>query len=111
MEIPAYPTEQIIAEKLSATFSFGTDNSRAKDYYDLFTIPKLENIDTKELYKSVRNTFTKRGDTKPLSFIMKEKWIRSEEMTIWKSSGKNIAQLTRLRIPFHLQIQSTKLIT
>ncbi|MEB6015931.1 nucleotidyl transferase AbiEii/AbiGii toxin family protein [Enterococcus faecium] len=68
VEIPAYPTEQIIAEKLSATFSFGTDNSRAKDYYDLFTIPKLENIDTKELYKSVRNTFTKRGDTKSLSF-------------------------------------------
>ena len=30
VEIPAYPTEQIIAEKLSATFSFGTDNSRAK---------------------------------------------------------------------------------
>ncbi|XIN53096.1 nucleotidyl transferase AbiEii/AbiGii toxin family protein (plasmid) [Enterococcus faecium] len=29
MEIPAYPTEQIIAEKLNATFSFGTDNSRA----------------------------------------------------------------------------------
>lgn len=66
--LESYPTEQIIAEKLSATFSFGTDNSRAKDYYDLFTIPKLENIDTKELYKSVRNTFTKRGDTKTLSF-------------------------------------------
>lgn len=68
VEIPAYPTEQIIAEKLSATFSFGTDNSRLKDYYDLFAIPKLENIDMKELYKSVRNTFTKRGDSKPLSF-------------------------------------------
>ncbi len=36
VEIPAYPTAQIIAEKLSATFSFGTDNSRAKDYYDLY---------------------------------------------------------------------------
>lgn len=68
VEIPAYPTEQIIAEKLSATFSFGTDNSRLKDYYDLFAIPKLENIDMKELYKSVRNTFTKRGDNKPLYF-------------------------------------------
>ncbi len=111
VEIPAYPTEQIIAEKLSATFSFGTDNSRAKDYYDLFTIPKLENIDTKELYKSVRNTFTKRGDTKPLSFYYEREMDRSGETTIWKSSGKNIAELTRLRIPFHLQIQSTKLIT
>ncbi|EPI03703.1 hypothetical protein D920_00288 [Enterococcus faecalis 13-SD-W-01] len=68
VEIPAYPTEQIIAEKLSATFSYGTDNLRAKDYYDLFTIPKLESLDDKELYKSVRNTFTKRGYTKPLSF-------------------------------------------
>nr|WP_260697401.1 nucleotidyl transferase AbiEii/AbiGii toxin family protein [Enterococcus mundtii] len=68
IHIPAYPTEQILAEKLHATFSFGIDNSRMKDYYDLFAIPKLENIDMKELYKSVRNTFTKRGDNKPLSF-------------------------------------------
>lgn len=44
-------------------------------------------------------------------FIMKEKWKRSEETTTWKNSGKNIVQLTRLRNPFHLQIQSTKLST
>lgn len=66
IEIPAYPTEQIIAEKLSATVNFGVDNSRAKDYYDLYTIPKFESINQRSLYKSVRNTFTKRGNLENL---------------------------------------------
>lgn len=61
-----YPTEQIIAEKLSATFDFLTDNSRGKDFYDLYTIPKMEKIDEKTLKDSVRNTFTRRGKTDPL---------------------------------------------
>ncbi len=30
--LESYPTEQIIAEKLSATFDFLTDNSRGKDF-------------------------------------------------------------------------------
>lgn len=66
IEIPAYPTEQVIAEKISATLSFGVDNSRAKDFYDLYTIPKLESIDQRSLYKSVRNTFSKRGNPEKL---------------------------------------------
>lgn len=67
IEIPAYPTEQIIAEKLSTTLSFGVDNSRAKDFYDLYTIPKLESIDWQSLYKSVRNTLTKRGNLEKMN--------------------------------------------
>ncbi|OQO39636.1 abortive phage infection protein, partial [Enterococcus hirae] len=64
--LESYPTEQIIAEKLSATFDFFTDNSRGKDFYDLYTIPKMEKIDEKTLKDSVRNTFTRRGKTDPL---------------------------------------------
>ncbi|PHL17879.1 nucleotidyl transferase AbiEii/AbiGii toxin family protein [Enterococcus faecium] len=64
--LESYPTEQIIAEKLSATFDFLTDNSRGKDFYDLYTIPKMEKIDEKTLKDSVRNTFTRRGKTDPL---------------------------------------------
>lgn len=87
IEIPAYPTEQVIAEKLSATLSFGVDNSRAKDFYDLYTIPKFETIDQRSLYKSVRNTFTQRGNRDKLqtyydrsiesiadSLELKERW-------------------------------------
>nr|WP_321572502.1 nucleotidyl transferase AbiEii/AbiGii toxin family protein [Enterococcus faecium] len=62
IHIPAYPTEQILAEKLHATFSFGKDNSRMKDFYDLYMIPKLERIDEKNLYKSVQGTFKERNN-------------------------------------------------
>lgn len=60
--ISAYPTEQILAEKLHATFSFSTDNSRMKDFYDLYTIPKLEEVNISNLYNSVKGTFTKRNN-------------------------------------------------
>jgi hypothetical protein len=66
IRLQSYPTEQIIAEKLSATFDFLTDNSRGKDFYDLYIIPKMEEIDEKTLSESVRNTFSKRGKTAPL---------------------------------------------
>ena len=59
--IEAYPTEQILAEKLSATFDFLTDNTRMKDFYDLYTIPKMEELNSAEdLKESVRRTFTQR---------------------------------------------------
>lgn len=60
IQIPAYPTEQIIAEKLHTTFAFGEDNSRMKDFYDLHVIPKLEELDDKKLFKSVKATFKHR---------------------------------------------------
>ncbi|OTN77922.1 hypothetical protein A5886_003023 [Enterococcus sp. 8G7_MSG3316] len=62
IRIPAYPTEQILSEKLHATFSFGTDNSRMKDFYDLYMITKLEPIDVKSLCESIHGTFTKRSN-------------------------------------------------
>lgn len=61
--IPAYPTEQILSEKLHATFSFGIDNSRMKDFYDMYMIPKLESIDAESLYKSIRGTFKQRSNS------------------------------------------------
>lgn len=60
IQIPAYPTEQIIAEKLHTTFAFGEDNSRMKDFYDLYVIPKLDELDDKKLFKSVNATFKHR---------------------------------------------------
>lgn len=63
IQIPAYPTEQILSEKLHATFSFGIDNSRMKDFYDMYMIPKLESIDAESLYKSIRGTFKQRSNS------------------------------------------------
>lgn len=79
--LESYPTEQIIAEKLSATFDFLTDNSRGKDFYDLYTIPKMEEIDEKTLKDSVRNTFSRREKTDPL------KTYYEKDMDVLKNSN------------------------
>lgn len=81
IHLESYPTEQIVAEKLSATFDFLTDNSRGKDFYDLYMIPKMEKIDDKTLMESVRNTFSKRGKTEPLKNYFQE------NMDLIKNSG------------------------
>ncbi|HHY2695524.1 TPA: nucleotidyl transferase AbiEii/AbiGii toxin family protein, partial [Enterococcus faecium] len=92
IHIPAYPTEQILAEKLHATFSFGKDNSRMKDFYDLYMIPKLERIDEKNLYKSVQGTFKERNNQSVFKHLydqempqlvkdegLREKWKRYQQ--------------------------------
>ena len=92
IHIPAYPTEQILAEKLHATFSFGKDNSRMKDFYDLYMIPKLERIDEKNLYKSVQGTFKERNNQSVFRHLydqempqlvkdegLREKWKRYQQ--------------------------------
>ncbi|MDB1689046.1 nucleotidyl transferase AbiEii/AbiGii toxin family protein [Enterococcus casseliflavus] len=81
IHLESYPTEQIVAEKLSATFDFLTDNSRGKDFYDLYMIPKMEKIDDQTLMESVRNTFSKRGKTEPLKNYFQE------NMDLIKNSG------------------------
>ncbi|MGM0216355.1 nucleotidyl transferase AbiEii/AbiGii toxin family protein [Enterococcus sp. AZ109] len=72
IQIAAYPTEQILAEKLSTTFGFLDVNSRAKDFYDLYKIPKMEPLDMVKVKNSVRNTFTKRGRPEPLKKYYEE---------------------------------------
>ncbi|EMF0063234.1 nucleotidyl transferase AbiEii/AbiGii toxin family protein [Enterococcus hirae] len=92
IHIPAYPTEQILAEKLHATFSFGKDNSRMKDFYDLYMIPKLERIDEKNLYKSIQGTFKERNNQSVFKHLydqempqlvkdagLREKWKRYQQ--------------------------------
>jgi len=61
VEIYAYPTEQIIADKLHAAVHFGLVNSRSKDFYDLYIMSHAEEVDSRKLYKSARNTFNRKG--------------------------------------------------
>ena len=62
-----YPVETIIAEKLQTLIERGSDNSRAKDIFDLyFYLPKAN---TKELLKAVASCFEYRGTEVPLDFI------------------------------------------
>ena len=59
----SYNLETIVAEKLETTVSRKTDNSRSKDFYDLYLIwtLKKEQLDRDNIISAVRTTFEYRG--------------------------------------------------
>lgn len=62
INIMAYPIETIIAEKFEAFISRGIDNTRMKDYFDLFMLISIRknDFDNSVLVKAIENTFNKR---------------------------------------------------
>jgi hypothetical protein len=63
--IRAYSPATVIAEKFQAVVALGIANSRMKDFYDLWTLPKAVNIDSLELADTIRGTLNRRGTAIP----------------------------------------------
>lgn len=65
INILSYNYETIIAEKYESIISRNIDNSRMKDYYDLYMFVNLkwDDIDKDVLYQAIRNTSKKRETT------------------------------------------------
>lgn len=63
--IRVYPLETTIAEKLHAMVQHGADNTRHKDYYDLWRISLLQPFDGALLATAVANTFATQGRLLP----------------------------------------------
>lgn len=61
----AYPRETVVAEKLEAIVELGMDNSRMKDYFDLWFIATTYEHDTDALRTAVRRTFERRKQVLP----------------------------------------------
>jgi predicted nucleotidyltransferase component of viral defense system len=59
-KIRAYPPAMVIAEKFQAMVALGAANSRMKDYYDLWAIPKTLAISYRELDAAIAATFERR---------------------------------------------------
>ena len=66
MDIMSYNLETIIAEKYESIISRNIDNTRMKDYYDLymFTTMKWKNVDKKVLIQAIYNTSKNRETEK-----------------------------------------------
>jgi len=58
--LQAYSIETTIAEKFEAMVSFGTINSRMKDFYDIYQILRRERIIGRVLKQAISQTFTAR---------------------------------------------------
>ena len=63
--IRAYSPATVIAEKFQAIVALGLANSRMKDIYDLWTLPKSVDIDIGDLTEAIHGTFTRRGSIVP----------------------------------------------
>ena len=65
--IRAYSPATVIAEKFQAVIALGIANSRMKDFYDLWTLPRAVNIDLVKLADTIRGTFNRRVTVIPAS--------------------------------------------
>jgi hypothetical protein len=61
----AYPRETVVAEKLEALVSLGMNNSRMKDFFDLWAIATMFDFDGAMLASAVAATFAKRNTPLP----------------------------------------------
>lgn len=60
-EVWGYPPETIFSEKLQTAISKGGQNTRMKDYYDLFKLSQSPLLDDQRLARSIQKTFAHRG--------------------------------------------------
>jgi len=58
--IRTYPKETVVAEKLQAIIYLGMQNSRMKDFFDLFWLSRVFPFDGHVLLKAIRATFQRR---------------------------------------------------
>jgi predicted nucleotidyltransferase component of viral defense system len=71
INILTYTVETVIAEKFETIISRGINNTRAKDFYDLYMLltSKRDLIDNQILIKAINNTFSYRNTKSYLSII------------------------------------------
>ena len=59
-KIYAYSIYSVISEKFEAIVSLAYDNSRFKDYYDIYVLSTTQDFDGKELLEAIKETFENR---------------------------------------------------
>lgn len=60
IDFPGYPIEQILVDKYYTMLAYGTDGTRAKDYYDMYLIPNLSKINYKDMHQMLKQTLNQR---------------------------------------------------
>lgn len=93
ISILAYNLETILAEKLETVISRSDQNTRPRDYYDIYVLTKLQahNIDLPSLKEALAVTCSKRGSAETVkgyiaimervksSAVMQEQWSKYQQ--------------------------------
>ncbi len=91
MDIPkinTYPIYTVIAEKLEAMVSLDIDNSRMKDFFDLWFLTQKFEIDSNELSKAIKNTFAQRNTAIPIgppTALTEEFYLNEDKNKQWQA--------------------------
>lgn len=56
-EVLAYPLETVISEKVHAMAQFGVENTRVKDYFDIWMLSRTHSFEAADLVSAIQRTF------------------------------------------------------
>lgn len=113
-DILAYPPEAIFAEKLQIAIKRGEQNTRMKDYYDLWKLSRLDSLDPSLVRSNMESIFNKR-QTKfayPIDFgsssfeKLQGYWasfVRKMKIEGAPSQLKDLVQILNQRLEFFYQ--------
>ncbi len=90
----AYAKELVVAEKLHAMVVHGMDNSRMKDYYDIWFLSKHFDFSNKRLSKAIQATFKRRKTALPSGWpvgLTAEFFTDSKVIIQWNAFWKKAA--------------------
>jgi hypothetical protein len=104
LEIAIYPPETIAAEKLQTCIVKRDDNSRMKDYYDLYLLRDV--VDIKKFHIVAKTTFAKRKTAYPGQLpekaekidLLETRWsnfLRSKQYRILKTVPKDFKEIMK----------------
>ena len=91
IKVMAYNTETIIAEKFEAIITRGILTTRAKDFYDIFMLVKINNYDKSVLKTAIERTFKHRNSAlnyNEIESVVKEFGSNKTIVDLWKKYQK-----------------------
>lgn len=100
-DILAYSVETVIAEKFQAMIERAENNSRMKDFYDLWVLLKKDRYDSEILKEAIRATFTNRNTAYVEDHPVFKKEFRSNKALAlrWKAFIKKLKNDTVWEFP------------
>ena len=101
-----YPVETLLAEKTAASVELGLENTRQKDFYDLYQLSTLHALEAQGVRAALRRTFAARGTALEGSAALLEhvaldpemcaRWERTRNREEWSAPLSFEAVMNRL---------------
>ena len=108
--IYAYSIYSCIAEKFEAIVSLGYDNSRLKDFYDIYLIAKSFDLTGNELYNAIKETFDHRNTKFDEIVIFENDFLDEIRIKRWNSFIKKKKAMMELSLEDTINLISKLLI-